>query len=78
MSTIKSFSWEDPDTLIIQKSQGKSRCKSSNFLSGGNKFFHAEIVGDEVHVLTGGKTSSRPNKRHIVNASGVYRGSKGA
>ena len=78
MSKIKTFSWEDPDTLIIETTSGRRKCKTHNFLSGGHKFFHAEMNGDEVHVLTGGKTNRGPSKRHIVTASGHYKGSKGA
>lgn len=77
MSKIKSFSWEEPDTLHIDTSWGKRKCKR-NFLAGGHKFFHAEINGDEVHVLTGPRGSSRPSKRHIVSSSGLYKGSRGA
>ena len=77
MSKIKTFSWENPDTLHIETTSGKRKCKTSNFLAGGNKYFHAEIHGDEIHVLTGSKTGSKPTRRHIVNSSGIYKGGKG-
>lgn len=77
MSKINTFSWKDPDTLEITMSTGtKHRCKSSNFLAGGHKFFHAEVHGDDVHVLTGPKTNPKPTKRHIVNRT-TYKGARG-
>ena len=78
MSDIRSFTWEDPDTLYIDTRWGKRKCKTSNFLSGSHKFYHAQISGDEVHVFTGPSTSSRPSKKHIVKASGLYKGAKKA
>lgn len=77
MSKIKTFSWEDPDTLYIDTTSGKRKCKTSNFLAGSHKFFHAEVHGDEIHVLTGPKNNSRPTKRHLVSSSGTYRGGRG-
>lgn len=76
MSKIRTFSWEDPNTLVIDTAAGKRKCTSSNFLAGGHKFFHAEIHGDEIHVLTGPKSNRVPNKRHIVNYSGMYKGGR--
>ena len=43
MSKIKTFTWDDPDTLEFTTTSEKRKCKTHNFLAGGHKFFMQNI-----------------------------------
>jgi|TARA_Y100000310_G_C20303013_1_gene632712 hypothetical protein len=75
MSEISYANWDGVQVIIKRKDGNTSKCKTSHFTSGGYEVVACNVVGDEVHVLTKLKNSSRPSRYHIVNYSGGYKGS---
>tara|TARA_B100001964_G_C13741747_1_gene383445 strand:- start:170 stop:406 length:237 start_codon:yes stop_codon:yes gene_type:complete len=77
MSQISYANWDGTQVVIKRTNGGTSNCKTHNFTAGGYEVVMCKIVGDDVHVLVKLKSHSKPTRYHIVNASGIYKGSKG-
>lgn len=67
---------EAANELTIRRTNGQTyRVKGTPITAGSHKVFGVETRGEEVHVLTGPKSNSRPNRRVKFNNSGTYKGS---
>ena len=77
MSKISYDNWNRTQLIIKRKDGNTSKCKSANFTNGSYEVVACNVVGDNVHVLTKPKSNPKPNRYHIVNSSGVYKGSRG-
>jgi len=71
--------WNEADKeLTIRRPNGQSyRVRGTEITSGGHKVFGVETVGGEIHVLTGPKGNSQPNRRVKFSDSGTYKGNSG-
>ena len=71
--------WNDrTGELTVDRGNGQKYVrKQPAVTAGGHKVFGIEVVGKEVHVLTGGRTNQRPNRRVIFSDSNSYKGSRG-
>ena len=76
MSGINHAHWDGSQVVIVKSSGGKVTCKTSNFTSGGHEVVGCNVNGDEVHVLTKTKGTSKATVYHIVTMHGQYKGRK--
>jgi hypothetical protein len=69
--------WDEHDqALNIQLPNGQQyHVNGTQILSGGHKVFGVVTVEKEIHVLTGPKSNTQPNRRVKYSDSGVYKGS---
>jgi hypothetical protein len=68
---------EKTNTLFVirpnEKGERKIKCRNLN--PRAVKVFGVQVKGDEIWVLTGPKTNSRPNRKYIYKFSSLSGGS---
>lgn len=77
MSALARYDQSKNRLIVMRKGENIERyipCNNFN-PNGGDKFFGVEVNGDEIYLLVGPKTNSRPNKKIIYKFSSLSGGS---